>query len=62
VIPKFHGAKLTDMPDEDLLEILVRGNPSDEGGEERLQGMNMDLKLGSSPIAEPPRSLNVRNC
>jgi hypothetical protein len=27
VIPKFHGAKLTDMPDEDLLEILVRGTP-----------------------------------
>ena len=23
VIPKFHGAKLTDIPDEDLLEILV---------------------------------------
>ncbi|KGO48020.1 Histidine triad (HIT) protein [Penicillium expansum] len=22
VIPKFHGAKLTDIPDEDLLEIL----------------------------------------
>ncbi|KAJ5217404.1 HIT domain protein [Penicillium chermesinum] len=22
VIPKFHGAKLTDLPDEDLLEIL----------------------------------------
>ncbi|KAJ5570628.1 hit family protein 1 [Penicillium hispanicum] len=22
VIPKFHGAKLTDMPDDDLLEIL----------------------------------------
>lgn len=25
VIPKFHGAKLTDIPDEDLLEILVSG-------------------------------------
>lgn len=24
MIPKFHGAKLTDIPDEDLLEILVR--------------------------------------
>lgn len=23
VIPKFHGKKLTDIPDEDLLEILV---------------------------------------
>jgi hypothetical protein len=23
VIPKFHGAKLTDIPDEDLSEILV---------------------------------------
>jgi hypothetical protein len=28
VIPKFHGAKLTDIPDEDLLEILVCGNPA----------------------------------
>jgi hypothetical protein len=24
VIPKFHGAKLTDIPDEDLRELLVR--------------------------------------
>lgn len=23
MIPKFHGAKLTDIPDADLLEILV---------------------------------------
>ena len=23
MIPKFHGAKLTDIPDDDLLEILV---------------------------------------
>jgi hypothetical protein len=27
VIPKFHGAKLTDIPDEDLLEILVSETP-----------------------------------
>jgi hypothetical protein len=24
VIPKFHGAKLTDIPDDDLREVLVR--------------------------------------
>ncbi|KAK4865575.1 hypothetical protein LT330_009363 [Penicillium expansum] len=28
VIPKFHGAKLTDIPDEDLLEILDLGDTS----------------------------------
>jgi hypothetical protein len=55
VIPKFHGAKLTDMPDEDLLEILVRGNPSDEGEEERLQGMNMDLESGVFPDRRNPQ-------
>lgn len=27
MIPKFHGAKLTDIPDEDLLEILVSETP-----------------------------------
>jgi hypothetical protein len=32
VIPKYHGAKLTDIPDEDLLEILVseRDHTADE--------------------------------
>jgi hypothetical protein len=24
VVPKFHGAKLTDIPDDNLSEILVR--------------------------------------
>jgi hypothetical protein len=28
VIPKFHGAKLTDIPDDQLSEILVRPNPA----------------------------------
>jgi hypothetical protein len=34
VIPKYHGAKLTDIPDEDLLEILVSGYNSNCDGDE----------------------------
>ena len=29
MIPKFHGAKLTDIPDEDLVEVLVSEKPTD---------------------------------
>lgn len=30
MIPKFHGAKLTDIPDEDLLEVLVSDELKDD--------------------------------
>ena len=53
VIPKHHGAKLTDIPDEHLTEVLVRpscthgsGGTKEEGGGLLSYGEGRLIRIG----------------
>ncbi len=52
VIPKFHGAKLADIPDDQLAEILVRPPPS---------GSHNRPKLLTADIIADTEEAGVRN-
>lgn len=55
VIPKFHGPKLTDIPDEDLVEVLVSEQPTDTvvAEEEEESRDRRNNGSGLYPIAIP---------
>lgn len=51
MIPKFHGEKLVDIPDEHLSEILVR-TMRQIGKTETMKGTNQGPRINLQPIAK----------